>query len=62
MEESASGRRAGWRRLMPILNSLVWIIVAIVIMPQACELTGLIVRERNCSTSFRVRESPESLQ
>jgi len=36
MEESASGRRAGWRRLMPILNSLVWIIVAIVIMPQAC--------------------------
>ena len=36
MEENASVRRSGWRRLLKIVNSLVWVIVALIVIPQAC--------------------------
>ena len=36
MEEGASVRRGWWRRLLQILNGLIWVFVAIVVIPQAC--------------------------
>jgi len=36
MDETASVRRSGWRRLLQIVNSLVWVIVALIVIPQAC--------------------------
>ena len=36
MEENTSVRRSWWRRPLRIVNSLVWVIVAIIIIPQAC--------------------------
>ena len=36
MEESVTVRRVGWRRLLQIVNSLVWVIVALIVIPQAC--------------------------
>jgi ClpP class serine protease len=36
MEENASVGRGGWRRLLQIVNSLVWVIVALIVIPQAC--------------------------
>ena len=36
MEENTSVRPSGWRRLLRIVNSLVWLIVALIVIPQAC--------------------------
>jgi len=36
MAEDASVRRGWWRRLLQIVNSLIWVFVAIVVIPQAC--------------------------
>src|SRR6266850_1210256 len=36
MEENATVRRSWWRRPLRIVNSLVWVIVALIIIPQAC--------------------------
>jgi ClpP class serine protease len=36
MEETASVRRSWWRRLLQIANGLVWVFVAMVLIPQAC--------------------------
>jgi ClpP class serine protease len=36
MEENANVRRGWWRRLLHIVNALVWVIVAIVVIPQTC--------------------------
>ena len=36
MEENADVRRSWWRRSLRIVNSLVWVIVALIIIPQAC--------------------------
>jgi len=36
MEENADVRRSWWRRPLRIVNSLVWVIVALIIIPQAC--------------------------
>lgn len=36
MEENANVRRGGWRRLLRFVNLLVWVIVAMVVIPQAC--------------------------
>jgi Serine dehydrogenase proteinase len=36
MEENASVRRSWWQRLLKIVNALVWVIVAVIIIPQAC--------------------------
>ena len=36
MEENASVRRGWWRWLLRIINSLVWVIVATIVIPQAC--------------------------
>jgi ClpP class serine protease len=36
MEENTSIRRGWWKRLLQIVNSLVWVIVAIIVIPQAC--------------------------
>ncbi len=36
MEETASVRRSWWRRLLQIVNLLVWVIVAVIVIPQAC--------------------------
>jgi ClpP class serine protease len=36
MEETTTGWRRGWRVLLRLVNSLVWIIVALIVIPQAC--------------------------
>ena len=36
MEETSSVRRSWWRRLLQIANGLVWVFVAMVLIPQAC--------------------------
>ena len=36
MEETAKVRPSWWRRLLKIVNSLVWVIVAMIVIPQAC--------------------------
>jgi ClpP class serine protease len=36
MEENADVGRSWWRRLLRIVNSLVWVIVALIVIPQAC--------------------------
>ena len=36
MEEPTTKPRAGWRRFFRILNSLVWVVVLVIIVPQSC--------------------------
>src|SRR5437868_8669141 len=36
MEENANVGHGWWRRLLRIVNSLVWVIVALIVIPQAC--------------------------
>jgi ClpP class serine protease len=36
MEATATVRRSGWRRLLQILNGVVWIFVVLIVIPQAC--------------------------
>src|SRR6266850_1225294 len=36
MEENTTVRRSWWRRPLRIVNSLVWVILALIIIPQAC--------------------------
>ena len=36
MEQNATVRRSWWRRPLQIVNSLVWVIVALIVIPQAC--------------------------
>jgi ClpP class serine protease len=36
MDENTSVRHGWWRRLLRIVNLLVWVIVAMVVIPQAC--------------------------
>ncbi len=40
MEENANVRRSWWRRLLRIVNLLVWVIVALVVIPQAFGIFG----------------------
>jgi ClpP class serine protease len=36
MEATATVRRSGWRRLLQIVNGLIWIFVVLIVIPQAC--------------------------
>jgi ClpP class serine protease len=36
MEEPVNVQRSWWRRLLQIVNALVWVIVALIVIPQAC--------------------------
>lgn len=36
MVESVNARQGWWRRLLRIVNSLLWVIVALIVLPQAC--------------------------
>jgi len=40
MEEGVSVRSSWWRRLLKIVNLLVWVIVALVVIPQALGIFG----------------------